>query len=527
MITLTAKINLLSGDNKALSLGSDNLSGNNISSYLSKVVGGKTKGSNPFIIGASKLGDGSTLSGKVDYFIGNQLSDNNGKFLPPYNIKIESKKSGVIFKNLTIEFDTINNRHPRIVKFLKEIETTSEKEVTVKKEIVEYISPEIISIENNNDNGDIIVSFSVSLSLKDIVGSLKNGKIIFCEIMFTYTSYEKDGVIGEESGNYKHENEEITISSNRLNATIKYSINIGEGENANILNASCRVKVGYSYTDTVQTSSKDTIELGEYIDDDPIFTLNLPNPYENVELTDFIIRISDWNTPKYPLVITGIYSQVDIEIDYRNLISISRSIFDRSDLKLPSFGIISNMGNIEFNDTNGEIQDYAEHLLLQSGLSCEIKLNNTLVDGASETIGVFETDQWNYENDSRVVSVSIKDDLEEWQDINVPEISYDPRKVESKPFSWLYEHLWELTSNRNSYVNANGETITAKGNYNMFSLVELDEDTQAVLNNTYIQYPLLESGSLWQQWTKLCQACQLHIYKNNDGVIVCRYNGGN
>ena len=215
------------------------------------------------------------------------------------------------------------------------------------------------------------------------------------------------------------------------------------------------------------------------------------------------------------------------EIDRRNLISIDRSILDRSDLKLPNFGIISNVGNIEFNDTNGEFLAYAEKLLLKSGLRCEIKLRNTLVEGASETIGVFETDQWDYDNDNRTVSVSIKDDLEEWQDINVEGIDYDPRKIESKPFSWLYEHLWELTSNRDSYVNANGETITAKGNYNMFSLVELDEDTQAVLKKTYIQYPLLESGSLWQQWTKLCQVCQLHIYKNSDGIVVCRYNGGN
>ena len=75
MITLTAKINLLSGDNKALSLGSDNLSGNNISSNLSGIVGVKKNGRNPFIIGASKLGDGSTFSDGVDYFIGDKLSD--------------------------------------------------------------------------------------------------------------------------------------------------------------------------------------------------------------------------------------------------------------------------------------------------------------------------------------------------------------------------------------------------------------------------------------------------------------------
>lgn len=202
-----------------------------------------------------------------------------------------------------------------------------------------------------------------------------------------------------------------------------------------------------------------------------------------------------------------------IEVDRRNILSIDRSIFDRSDLKLPSFGIISNTGNIEFNDNDGRVLQYAESLKLQAGQKCELWLNNTLVEGANERIGLFETDQWNYDNDSRVVSVSIKDDLEEWQEINVAEISYDPRKTESKPFSWLYKHLWGIT--------------TVNGNYDMLSIDELKEDTQAVLNNTYIQYPLLESGSLWQQWTKLCQVCQLHIYKNNDGAIVCRYNGGN
>lgn len=364
MITLTAKINLLRGDDKALSLGSNNLSGNNISSVIGNVIGTKKESSNPFIIGASKIGDGSVLSDNVDYFIGNQLSNETGLFEKSYSITI--KDNSVTLTSLTITFDTFNNRHPNS-----------------------------IFIDDN-----------------------------------------------------------------------------------------------------------------EYVDDDPIFTVTNLAPKETHRIV-----IENWNTPNYPLVITGIYAEIIIEIDRRNMISIESSIFDRSDLKLPSFGIISNTGNIEFNDLDGEIRDYAEQLLLQSGLSCQIKLNNTLVEGASETIGLFETDQWNYDNDSRVVSVSIKDDLEEWQEINVAEINYDPRNTESKPFSWLYKHLWEIT--------------TANNNYNMFSFDKLDSNTKAVLNNTYVQYPLLESGSLWQQWTKLCQACQLHIYKNNDGVVVCRYNGGN
>lgn len=199
-----------------------------------------------------------------------------------------------------------------------------------------------------------------------------------------------------------------------------------------------------------------------------------------------------------------------IEIDRRNMISISSSIFDRSDLKLPSFGIISNTGNIEFNDTNGEIRDYAERLLLESGLKCEMFLNNTLAK-TQERIGLFETNEWGYDNDNRVVSVSLKDDLEEWQDINVAEISYDPRNLEHKPFQWFYEHLWALTN----------------PNYRMLAFEQLDSETQSVLQNTYMQYPLIYASTLWSAWEKLCEVCQLHIYKNNDGVVVCRYNGGN
>ena len=205
----------------------------------------------------------------------------------------------------------------------------------------------------------------------------------------------------------------------------------------------------------------------------------------------------------------GTTINVTKEFDRRNLLSIERSIFDRSDLKLPSWGIISNVGNLEFNDNNGRFLGYANAGMLVEGMKIELFLNNTLVEGATEKVGTFYTDQWNYENDSRVVSVSLKDDLEEWQDINVEGLDLQTEKY----FNWLYKYLFAIT--------------TSNGNYNMLSINELDENTQAVLNNSYIQYPLLESGSLWQQWTKLCEVCQLHIYKNNDGIIVCRYNGGN
>lgn len=349
MITLTAKINLLSGDNSALTLASTDLSGNNISSNLSGIVGVKKNGRNPFIIGASKLGDGSTFSDGVDYFIGDQSTDDNGNFTTPYEIEI---KSVFRFSNLTISFDKANGRHPKSI----------------------YV----------------------------------------------------DGV--------------------------------------------------------------------KYIDDDPIFTVT-----GLTEKTSHTITIYDWNKPLYPLVITGIYTEVSIDIDRRNIISISRSIFDRSDLKLPSWGIISNTGNIEFNDTDGEIRDYAEQLLLQSGLKCEIKLNNSLIDGASETIGLFETDEWDYDNDNRVVSVSLKDDLEEWQDILLEEY---PLQNEMTMYE-IYEYLVSKTPSKWELV--------------------IDKKTENRLKDITCPYPYLESDNLWAQWQKFCDVCALYIYKNNEGKVVVQH----
>ena len=206
-----------------------------------------------------------------------------------------------------------------------------------------------------------------------------------------------------------------------------------------------------------------------------------------------------------------------IEINSKNLISLETSLYDRSDLKLPSFGIISNNGNIEFNDLDGSVLAYAEQLLLKGGLNCEIKLRNTLVEGAEKTVAIFETDQWTYDNEAKKVSVSLKDDLEKWQDIYFEGISYDARNPVEKPLAYFFQQLSIFTFNNGYEVD-----------------VALNTKTREVLENTIIKYPLLKAGSLWASWNKVCQVGQLHIYKDvyeengiYKSIVKCRYNGGN
>jgi hypothetical protein len=214
------------------------MSKNNISSETVPINGEKSQGSNPFILGASKLGDGSTFSGTVDYFISDYRYIEEKGFVRVKDNGIEETQqsllitiSGTNITSFTIEFDKVNNRHPKMI----------------------------------------------------------------------------------------------------------------------------------------------NIDGTDYSDYDAIFTVgNLPSANSHT------VRISNWNSPLYPLVIMGVYVEITIDIDYRNLIALNRSITYRGDNKLPSYGIISNTGNLEFNDLTGEIRDYAEQLLLTSDLKVEITLKNTL-----------------------------------------------------------------------------------------------------------------------------------------------------
>ena len=242
----------------------------------------------------------------------------------------------------------------------------------------------------------------------------------------------------------------------------------------------------------------------EYEDDDNIFTISVESDDEHT------IEINNWNTPNYPLRMYGIYLELGIEVNVQNMISLSRNSTDRSDYRLPNWGIISNTCDIEFKDLNGEILDYIEQDLLVQGLTCHVYINNTLTK-QSQQIGVYNSESWNYDSDNRIVNVNLKDDLEEWQNINVEEISYDPRDTTQKNLQFFYEYLYKKTPDK----------------YSMLSFGELDGATQNILTSTIIRYPLLNSGSLWQQWTKICQVAQAHIFKNNEGKTVFVYNGGN
>lgn len=370
MISLSAKIELFKssengGENGSIndvSFSSADNSHTNISSEIGAILGSKRRTAQPFVFGKSVLGKGGHFVSNAGYFIGRQLSDENGTFANQYTITI----SGTNINAVTIAFDDSNEGYPNY-------------------------------IEVDNE-----------------------------------TEYSK-----------------------------------------------------------------------RIYDDDSVWTIPLETANTHT------LTISNWNKPKSPLVISGIFIDLDITIDRRNKDYLDFSVFDRGDKSLPSYGIISNTGNINFIDVDGEIKDYSEQEILKSGLNVTIYLNDSLTK-VKETIAIFKTATWNYDTDNRYVSLTVKDDLEEWQEITVNGINYDPSSPKSMTFKDIYEHLYNQTPIR----------------FNMLRFNDLDEKTKEVLQNSVVQYPTMNNGTLWNLWNKVCQACLLHIYKYN-GRTVCRYNGGN
>lgn len=244
---------------------------------------------------------------------------------------------------------------------------------------------------------------------------------------------------------------------------------------------------------------------GETIyDDDAVWEIN-------VTPTDtHTIEISNWNKPYSPLIITSIYADISIEINRDNLISFNSDIIDRTNVRVPSYGIISNSANLTFADFDEQVLDLITQQILHSGIKIEVWLNNT-ISKTKEKVCLMETRELSYDNDNRQVQVTLKDNLEKWQDMYFEAIDIDPLNIEPKTAKWYYEYLHSKTPQ----------------SYNMLSFEELDKDTQDILETTTIEYPLLDSDSLWNEWYKLCALCLLHIYVDYEGKTICKYNNGN
>lgn len=346
MITIESKINVLNAPNQSIDSGTINTTKSNISAEIDRVLGQKAQCSNPFIFGASILGNGATFSDNIDYFIGGVPANDNGQFPSAYEITI----SGSNINSINIAFDTENNRYPNIITI----------------DGIEYA----------------------------------NNKSLFIAVDLT-------------------------------------------------------------------------------------------------ESNTHTISFSDWNTPKYPAVISGIYIGLSIKINNLNIIDLTANLISVTDNKYPQYGIMSNVGSIRFNDLTQQVKQLINADLLQQGVDVNIDVIDT-ISGKKRSVAKYLTKNWNYDSNNHEVSVTLQDNLLQWQEI---------------PFN-LYRYITNTYKNGDDLYN---ELINVTPNkYKIVKKFRANDYLSKIRLST-VQFGC---DTLWSAWDMFCKMTGAIMYKDNNGDII-------
>jgi hypothetical protein len=192
------------------------------------------------------------------------------------------------------------------------------------------------------------------------------------------------------------------------------------------------------------------------------------------------------------------------EVNKRNILYLDSEIVDRSDIAMPSVGIISNRGSLQFVDYDGTVEGWINQGKNLEGKTVLIYLNDTL-SKCTSMVAEYYTGKWNYDSNNRNVSVQLTDGLEEWQSIQTTTRGLWDKKSGLE----IYNVLLSQSDNLSDYL---------------WDFEELDEITSEILSNYTIEYPHFGKTNLWAAWNGLCTACGLYLYKNRNGKIVVSYD---
>lgn len=191
---------------------------------------------------------------------------------------------------------------------------------------------------------------------------------------------------------------------------------------------------------------------------------------------------------------------VDVEavFDRRNLLSLEGQVAEREDAEFPSWGVFSSGGRLSFKDNGSLFLGYANAGLLKGGIQIQLVLSDK-IQGTTETVGVYQTTNWNYDNNDKVVEVQFDDGLTQMQDVEVQFPTYSAISMQE-----FYDFLVSNTIQLG------------------FDFEPLGEREIQVLGME-CKRPRNKKASLWSQWNKLCSVCRFVVFRNESGKVETRF----
>lgn len=221
----------------------------------------------------------------------------------------------------------------------------------------------------------------------------------------------------------------------------------------------------------------------------------------NSDTNKHTVTIDNLNEANAPLVITGIYSSIVLDLDYTRIANIEVPHIERSNINKPSYGIYSNSGSLQIVDPKGEVQYYTEKRMLTNGNEITVAIENTL-NGFKQTVGVFNTTDWDYDYIGATADCTLSEGLSELQETNFASVPLEVGVIVSGEDT--YKMLYNATPSK----------------YNFLRYDDLSARTKARLSSITMSMFFVNEGSLWAQWTKLCELCRGYIMNNYLGKAV-------
>lgn len=195
-------------------------------------------------------------------------------------------------------------------------------------------------------------------------------------------------------------------------------------------------------------------------------------------------------------------------VKHHNLVSLEITRKERKDLALPCWGIISNGGNIEFIDYDGTIKSR----ILSGIIHKETIVETFLLENSTITKSIVSkmyAKEWQYDEQTKKVYVTLSDNLEKLQDINIDLVKTP--MVDDMLASTLYNTLRDAT---------------IQNGFNVMEFANLDATTKSHLENYAFPNFFIDNMTLWGAWKNFCEALQLYMYQDKNGEVVCVYKGG-
>lgn len=352
------------------------------------------------------------------------------------------------------------------------------------------------SIQISQKDDPKVTSISSSLGVNNV-------SIAISELPNKYNSKQNVFLLGVD----KFRSRKTFLSSEEADYYIGSEISQPDGTFAN----SYRIEVSFSeatkwfiiYFDTIDNGYPKDVSVGKK-------KITLNSPILVVSTEDYnkwdagYIEVKNLNKSNAPLIVRGITTYHDLPYNY--IYSIDFSGQDRKDVSLPSWGICTNSGTISVLDSEKVCRQ-----LKNMGATFRIKsfLGSQQTSTFNGTISQIDSTQ--------KTTINLTDILLDWQeqtfkkylDQIVPYGSTGTRKMS------------EMLEIINGYATPSVQIESSRIDWGILG------DTDLRLSKITIPLPhIIEECSVWNAFTKFCEATGCYIYTDELGQPKIYYDGG-